>query len=77
MQEVIPEKIVRGSLGLEIGCGGGWDTHIMAKGNPSIKFISMDISDGVYLATEVNQNLKKCLYYKGVCYSNSLKGQYL
>lgn len=40
MQEAIPEKIVRGKLGIDIGSGCGYDTYIMAKDNPSVKIIS-------------------------------------
>jgi len=48
MQEVIPEAIVRGKIGIEVGSGCGYDTCIMATGNPSVKLISIDISDGIY-----------------------------
>ena len=65
MQELIPEKIVRGTLGLEIGCGCGWDTHIMAKNNHSVRIIGLDISDGVYTASRINSNLKNVNIIKG------------
>jgi ubiquinone/menaquinone biosynthesis C-methylase UbiE len=48
MQEAIPEPIVRGRIGIEVGSGCGYDTYIMAKGNPSVKLISIDISDGIF-----------------------------
>lgn len=48
MQDVIPEPIVRGKIGIEVGSGCGYDTCIMAKGNPSVKLITIDISDGIY-----------------------------
>lgn len=48
MQEVISEPIVRGKIGIEVGSGCGYDTYIMAKGNPAVKLISIDISDGIY-----------------------------
>lgn len=48
MQEAISEPIVRGKIGIEVGSGCGYDTYIMAKANPAIKFISIDISDGIY-----------------------------
>lgn len=65
VQELIPEKIVRGALGLEIGCGCGWDTHIMAKNNHSVRIIGLDISDGVYTASRINSNLKNVNIIKG------------
>ena len=48
MQEVIEESIVRGRLGIEIGSGCGYDTYIMAKTNSGVRFVSIDISDGIY-----------------------------
>jgi len=60
MQEVIPEKIVRGSIGLDLGCGCGWDIFVMAKENPSVRIIGIDISDGVYNA------LKLCREFNNV-----------
>lgn len=58
MQEVINEPVVRGKIGIDIGCGCGYDTHIMAKNNPSVRLIGMDISDGVYVTRELNAGLK-------------------
>jgi ubiquinone/menaquinone biosynthesis C-methylase UbiE len=64
MQEVIPQQIVSGSKGLEIGCGCGWDTFIMARDNPSVGIISIDISDGIFLASSLNKNLKNTNFLK-------------
>jgi len=50
MQEVIDEPIVRGSIGIDVGSGCGFDSFIMAKNNPSVRIVSMDISDGVFMA---------------------------
>jgi len=55
MQEVLPGKIVQGKLGLEVGCGSGLDTHIMAKENPSVEIIAFDVSEGVYAAGYLNR----------------------
>lgn len=65
MQEVIPESIVRGSMGIEIGSGCGYDTYIMAKNNPAVKIISMDISDGVFQAKRLTCELKNVDIIKG------------
>lgn len=65
MQEVIPDKIVRGKQGLELGCGCGWDLQIMAIRNPSVMIIGMDMSDGVYTAKEVTGDLKNAEVIKG------------
>lgn len=58
MQEAIPEKIVEGRLGLEVGCGSGLDTGILARQNPSVEMVSLDISDGVYKAAQLTGSLK-------------------
>ena len=65
MQEVIEESIVRGRLGIEIGSGCGYDTYIMAKANPSVRLVSIDVSDGIYetrkrVSALTNVNLVKC-----------------
>ena len=36
MQDIVPESIVRGKIGLEAGSGRGYDTHIMARNNPHV-----------------------------------------
>jgi glycosyltransferase involved in cell wall biosynthesis/SAM-dependent methyltransferase len=56
MQEVIPEPIVSGKLGLEVGCGHGLDTQVMASHNANTDIVSVDISDGVYTAANLNRN---------------------
>lgn len=65
MQEVIPEKIVRGNIGLDLGCGCGWDTFIMAKENPLVKILGIDLSDGVYTAHRLNWDLNNVSIVKG------------
>ncbi|MDD4979826.1 MAG: cobalamin-dependent protein [Candidatus Omnitrophica bacterium] len=65
MQETIPEKITRGSCGLEIGCGCGWDAFAMAKNNPMLHVIGMDISDGVYVAAKLSRKLNNVNIIKG------------
>ncbi len=58
MQEVIAEPIVRGKIGIDIGCGCGYDTYIMAKNNPSSRIVSIDVSDGVYITKKLTSDLK-------------------
>ena len=58
MQEAMPEKIVSGELGLEIGCGHGLDTRIMASKNINTQIIAIDISEGVYPAACLSKDLK-------------------
>ncbi|MDP3731672.1 MAG: class I SAM-dependent methyltransferase [Candidatus Omnitrophota bacterium] len=65
MQEVIPEPIVRGRVGIEIGSGCGYDTYIMAKGNPFVKIISLEISDGVYKSRKLTCALENVRVING------------
>lgn len=65
MQEVITEKIVKGSWGLDAGSGCGYDTHVMAKNNPSVKIVSLDFSDGINANSKLNQNLSNVYIVKG------------
>jgi len=58
MQDMVPENIVRGKIGLEAGSGCGYDTHIMAKNNPGVKIMSLDISEGVHESKKINAALK-------------------
>ena len=50
MQEVIPENIITGKIGLEVGCGSGVDLWAMAKKCPDTEVVALDISEGVYAA---------------------------
>lgn len=65
MQQVITEPIVRGSMGIDIGSGCGYDTYIMAKRNPLVKIISLDISDGVYKTKQLTYGLNNVRVIKG------------
>ena len=58
MQEVIPEQIVQGQRGIDLGCGNGYDMYAMAKANPDVKFFGVDISNGIFAARRVTKNLE-------------------
>lgn len=58
MQKVIPEKIAYGERGIEIGCGAGIDAMVMARDNPSVGIVAMDLSEGVYTARRITKGLK-------------------
>lgn len=73
MQEAVPEKIVRGRLGLEIGCGAGYDLYLMANSHPQVKFVSIDISDGIYRAGELTAGLKNAALIKSSALNIPLK----
>ena len=57
MQEVIGVPIVRGSLGIDVGCGLGYDIYLMARSNPGVRVFGLDLSDGVYKTKELIQGL--------------------
>ncbi|MBI2027147.1 MAG: methyltransferase domain-containing protein [Deltaproteobacteria bacterium] len=50
MQRVLSQKIVQGALGLEIGCGNGFDSHCMAQENPATNIIGIDVSTSIFFA---------------------------
>lgn len=58
MQEVIPDRIVQGQRGIDLGCGNGYDIYAMAKPNPNVKFFGIDVSDGVFTARRMTKNLQ-------------------
>lgn len=65
MQEVIDEQIVRGKRGIDVGSGCGYDTYIMAKNNPSVDIVSMDLSDTVHIIKKLTNGLKNVRLIKG------------
>lgn len=75
MQEVIPERIVRGAIGLDLGCGCGWDTFIMAKSNPSVRIIGMDLNKGIYMTSRLQGNLKNAIMVRGSASDIPLKDE--
>lgn len=64
MQEAIDEPIVRGNIGIDVGSGCGYDTYIMAKNNPSVKIISLDLSDGVFCCKKLSASLENVFVIK-------------
>lgn len=58
MQKVINEPIVRGKVGIEVGSGCGYDSYCMAKNNPDVQILSIDISDGIFKTKELTAGLK-------------------
>jgi len=75
MQNVIPDKIVRGSIGIDIGCGCGQDLFRMAKDNPCVHIIGMDISDGVYAASRLCVDLTNVSVIRGSAEDIPLKNE--
>ncbi|MDP2905332.1 MAG: class I SAM-dependent methyltransferase [Candidatus Omnitrophota bacterium] len=65
MQETVTEPIVRGGAGIDIGCGMGQDTYLMAKNNPGVSVIALDLSDGVYKTRELVRGLNNAAAVKG------------
>lgn len=56
VQETLKDPLVRNRLGLEIGCGPGFDIEYMAAKFPANKFIAIDFSNSIF---EVNKRLKQ------------------
>lgn len=65
MQDIIKEPMVRGKKGIDIGSGCGYDTFIMAKSNPAVKIISLDISEGAYKTKELTSGLGNVWVMRG------------
>ncbi len=75
MQEMIPESIVRGKIGLEIGSGSGEDTYFMAKNNPAVRVVSLDLSDGIFMAKKLTSDLTNVSLLKASALSLPLKNE--
>jgi len=73
MQEVLPEPIVRGSCGIDLGSGYGYDTYNMAKFHPLVMIASLDISDGVYKTREFTSKLNNVKIMQGSLLNLPLK----
>ena len=65
MQDLIKEPIVRGVRGIDIGSGCGYDTYIMAKNNPLVKIVSLEISAGVYKNRQLTSGLENVWIIRG------------
>jgi magnesium-protoporphyrin IX monomethyl ester (oxidative) cyclase len=65
MQEVIPESIVRGKTGIDVGSGCGYDVYFMARDNRRVNIVGLDISDGVYQAKGFTSRLENAWIVKG------------
>lgn len=65
VQDLYGDLIVKGPIGIDVGSGCGYDTFVMARDNPAVKIVSMDISDGVYKTKELTRGLKNVWILKG------------
>ena len=64
IQEVFPGPIITGHVGVEIGCGSGYDTYLLAKQYPNVTFLSFDISEGVFTAKKLVRNLPNVFLFR-------------
>jgi SAM-dependent methyltransferase len=64
-EEQIGKRIVRGAFGIDAGSGCGFDTYIMAKNNPNVRIMSLDISDGVRETRNMTKDLGNVIVVKG------------
>jgi len=65
MLEAVNEPIVRGKRGIDIGSGCGFDTYLMAKDNPFVNIISLELSAGVYKTRQLTSGLKNVWIIRG------------
>lgn len=56
VQDTLNDPIVRNRIGLEVGCGTGFDLEFMAKKYPDNKIIAIDFSSSIF---SVNKRLKQ------------------
>ncbi|MDD4939040.1 MAG: class I SAM-dependent methyltransferase [Candidatus Omnitrophica bacterium] len=73
MEEAINEPLVRGKMGIDIGSGCGYDTYIMAKNNPHVMVVSIDLSDGVHKTKELTFGLRNVRIIKSSILDISIK----
>lgn len=57
LQEIITEPMVRGKMGIDVGSGCGYDTCIMARNNPAVNIVSLEVSDGIYNTKKIAREL--------------------
>lgn len=76
MQEVIDKPIVKGSIGIDVGSGCGYDTYVMASRNPAVDIVSVDLSDGVYRTKKLTLGLKNVRIIKCSVLDLSLKSNF-
>lgn len=65
MRDLCGDAIARGPIGIDVGSGCGYDTFVMARDNPAVKVVSMDISNGVYKTRELTRSLRNVWILKG------------
>ena len=64
IQEVLPHPVIHGHIGVEVGCGSGYDTYLLAKKYPNVTFLSFDISEGVFTAKMLTQGLPNVFLFR-------------
>ena len=75
VEEMVGESIARGARGVDVGSGCGYDTYIMAKHNPSVEIVSIDLSDGVHETRKLVAGLRNVRIIKGSCLDMPLKDE--
>lgn len=75
IQEVLPHPIVHGNVGVEIGCGSGYDTYLLAKKHPHVIFLSFDMSEGIFTAKKLTENLSNVFLFRASALDIPIKTQ--
>jgi len=75
LQEIVPFSIVEGNLGIDAGCGNGYDLRLMALKYPDVKFVGLDVSDGIYNARKNCEGLRNVYFVKGSLLDMPFKGK--
>lgn len=73
LQDLVKDPIARGSIGIDVGSGCGYDTYIISAINPAIRMVSLEMSDGIYMAKTVAASLKNASFIKGSILDMPLK----
>ncbi|MFH1508144.1 MAG: class I SAM-dependent methyltransferase [Candidatus Omnitrophota bacterium] len=65
IQELVLEPIVRGKIGIDVGTGCGYDTYYMAKNNPGVRIVGLDLSEGIHTAKRISAGLQNAFFLQG------------
>jgi len=75
IQELVQEPIAVGKIGIDVGAGCGYDINFIAKNNPGIGVVGLDLSDGIYKAKEISAALKNVSFIQGSALALPLKDE--
>lgn len=65
VEAALEESVVQGPIGLDAGSGYGLDTATMARRDPSVEIISLDLSEGVYATRQATEGMPNVHVIRG------------